>query len=111
MRSAKEENMIPSSSEIVPVHTSSEVNESIREDLHRRAGKCVGAGPAEITQALEDLDREWDIERAIEANAASLSLAGVAHSALHTKKWMILPDLVAGFLLQHAIQGWRQAIF
>jgi hypothetical protein len=52
------------------------------------------------------LDREWDIERALEANAASVSLLGLVLGITSSKKWFVLPVLVGGFLLQHAIQGW-----
>jgi len=52
------------------------------------------------------LDREWDIERTIETQASGLMLAGVTLGATVNKKFLILPAIVAGFLLQHAIQGW-----
>lgn len=61
---------------------------------------------AAIPQRLSDLDREWDIERAIEANAAVIAMSGVALAALHDRRWLALPALVTGFLLQHAVQGW-----
>jgi hypothetical protein len=60
----------------------------------------------EIPARLRELDREWDIERAIEANASVLALTGIALAAGHDRRWLVLPGLVAGFLLQHAIQGW-----
>ena len=49
---------------------------------------------------------EWDIERAIEANAATLALSGTALAMLHDRRWSYLPLVVTGFLLQHAMQGW-----
>ncbi|WP_425450405.1 hypothetical protein [Virgifigura deserti] len=55
---------------------------------------------------MQALDREWDIECALEANAASLALAGVALGAFLDRRFLILPALVTGFLLQHALQGW-----
>jgi len=64
------------------------------------------ANPAQIRQRLRELDEEWDIERAIEANASSLALAGVALGATGDRRWLLLPALVTGFLLQHAVQGW-----
>jgi hypothetical protein len=60
----------------------------------------------EIPARLGELDREWDIERAIEANASVLALTGIALAAGHDRRWLVLPGLVSGFLLQHAIQGW-----
>lgn len=32
--------------------------------------------PEEITRRLEELDREWDIERSLEAHAAAIRVAG-----------------------------------
>ena len=42
----------------------------------------------------------------LEANAAGFTLMGLALGALVDRRWFILPAAVAGFLLQHSIQGW-----
>ncbi len=55
---------------------------------------------------LRELDREWDIERALEANAATLALAGAGLALSSDRRWAALPLVVAAFLLQHAVQGW-----
>ena len=47
-----------------------------------------------------------DIERTLEANAASLSLIGVTLGLTVDRRWLALPVGVAAFLLQHAVQGW-----
>lgn len=60
----------------------------------------------DIEERLRDLDREWDIERAIQANAAGLALLGTTLGLLHDRRWLALPMLVTTFLLQHAVQGW-----
>jgi hypothetical protein len=62
-----------------------------------------------IFQRIEELEREWDIERVIEANASSLALSGVLLGIFSRKKWLLLSGAVCGFLLQHAIQGWCPA--
>ena len=62
--------------------------------------------PVEIGRRLAELDREWDIERAIEANAASVLLAGLALAFTRDRRFLVLPVLVGTFLLQHAIEGW-----
>ncbi len=88
----------------VPRHTSEEVNERI----HRSTAANVEyfrVHKDQIPGRLRELDREWDIERAIEANAATLALVG-AIGATRNSRWLILPALVSGFLLQHALQGW-----
>jgi hypothetical protein len=59
---------------------------------------------AQVENRIEEL--EWDIDRTLMANAATLSLTGVVLGALVDKKWNILPGVVTSFLLWHAIQGW-----
>ena len=61
--------------------------------------------PGRIPQRLKELDEEWDIERAIEANSA-LAFTGVVLGATADRRWLILPAVVTAFLFQHAIQGW-----
>jgi hypothetical protein len=55
---------------------------------------------------LAELDHEWDIERTLEANAATASLIGLTLGATVDKRWFLFPGVVAAFLLQHAVQGW-----
>ena len=68
--------------------------------------RFAAAGPEAIDRRLAELDREWDIERALEANAASVALLGLGMGTFVDRRWYFLPALVAGFLLQHALQGW-----
>ncbi len=62
--------------------------------------------PEKIDGRLAELDREWDIERVLEANAASLALSGMLLGLFRHRAFLVLPLAVAGFLLQHALQGW-----
>jgi hypothetical protein len=62
--------------------------------------------PEQIEQRLEELDREWDMERLLEANASSLALTGTLLGAFVHRGFLVLPAIVATFLLQHALQGW-----
>lgn len=55
---------------------------------------------------MAELDREWDIERTLEANAATLATLGAGLSLLIDRKFALVPLVVGGFLLQHAIRGW-----
>lgn len=62
--------------------------------------------PEQIDERLRELDREWDIERSLESNAAALALTGVLMGILGSRRFFALPTIVAGFLMQHALQGW-----
>jgi hypothetical protein len=59
-----------------------------------------------LTRRLEEVEQRSDMERTLETNAATLVLVGTALAALHGRRWLILPGVVSGFLLQHARQGW-----
>ena len=98
--------MLPATTRRVTDHTDAYVNETIRLRTELKIVEAIAAGPYGIEQRLAELDREWDIERALEANAASISLAGFALGAFVNRVFFALPAVVAGFLLQHALQGW-----
>lgn len=89
----------------VPQHTAPEINERIQRSIEASVA-YYRQHPELIDQRLVELDREWDIERALEANAASVGLLGTALAATINRRWLIVPALVTGFLFQHAIQGW-----
>ncbi len=98
--------MLPSTVERVPQHTPDEYNEAIRRQTEENVARLAAAGPAAIDRRLAELDREWDIERTLEANAATVSLIGSALGFTVGRRFFALPVVVAGFLLQHALQGW-----
>jgi hypothetical protein len=98
--------MFPSTVDRVPNRTSDAVNEAIRDETERRIEQVKRLGPAAIEKRLEELDAEWDIERTLEANAATASLIGVTLGATVDRRWFALPAVVGAFLLQHALQGW-----
>jgi len=89
----------------VPDHTAEHVNERIERQTHERVRR-LEAQPAAIDQRLKQLDEEWDIERAIEMNAAALAFIGTALGYFAHPYWLVLPALVTAFLFQHAVQGW-----
>jgi hypothetical protein len=89
----------------VPAHTSARINRRIR-NATLSSVRYYSEHKEEIPRRLRQLDEEWDIERAIEANASLIALAGVALGAAHDRRWLMLPALVTSFLFQHAVQGW-----
>lgn len=61
---------------------------------------------AALTRRIDELDREWDIERLLQTNAATLALLGLALGTAANRRWLALSGGVLGFLLMHGIQGW-----
>ena len=98
--------MLPSTVDRVPEHTAKHVNERIRRQMEERVARIADAGPEAIARWLEELDREWDTERTLEANAATISAVGAGLALLVDRRFALVPLVVGGFLLQHAVQGW-----
>jgi hypothetical protein len=91
----------------VRAHTAGAAQASLDAELERRLGSYRDADDERIAARLDELDREWDIERVLEANAATIAALGITTSALGRRRWVLaLPLAVALFLLQHAVQGW-----
>lgn len=104
--------MIPHTAERVTRHTADWVTERIRRRMEERLVRIAEEvramdGRLDAVEArLNALDREWDIERTLEANAATVSLIGLVLAITVDRRWLALPVAVAAFLLQHAVQGW-----
>lgn len=89
----------------VRANTSPEILEAIDARIEERIRFYAGQPQEAISQRIQELDREWDIERMLETNAAGLALTGLVFGMV-SRKWLLLTGAVLGFLLQHAIQGW-----
>jgi hypothetical protein len=98
--------MLPSTIARVPDHTAHSINAQIRRQTEANVARFGNADRAAIDQRLKQLEHKWDIERTLEANAATVSLIGLGLGALVDRRFFALPAIVAGFLLQHAVQGW-----
>lgn len=86
--------------------TAPEINARIDDAVERNV-RFYGTQSREvISERIRELEREWDIERTLETNAASLSLVGLAAGILGRRSWLGLPVVVASFLLMHGIHGW-----
>jgi hypothetical protein len=98
--------MFAVSSQRVRKNTADEINQRIRQRTERNVMECIRGGPDAIERRLEELDREWDIERMLETMAPSFTLFGLALGLTKSRRWLFLPAVVQTFFLQHALQGW-----
>lgn len=87
-------------------NTSDKVNQEIDQKIEASTRYYAGLDKSSIEARVQELDREWDIERTLELNAAVVALSGVVLAATVDKKWLALPAVVTSFLIQHALQGW-----
>lgn len=90
----------------VEENTDESVNARIRRQTERDILYSVDQGNSEIDRRIKELDMEWDVERTLEANAASLALLGLGLGAFVDRRFFLIPAIVTSFLQQHAIQGW-----
>ena len=100
------DDLIPDTPTRVPQHTDATVNQQIRDRMQRNLTRYVDAPPVVIERRLKELDREWDIERTLEANAAAFSLIGLGLGSFVDRRWYWLSAAVGTFLMQHAVHGW-----
>jgi len=96
---------LPATTTRVRRSTADRVNRRI-EDRIERDVTFFAEHPDRIDQRLRELEQEWDTERVLEANAATLALGGTVLGILEDRRFLALPVVVTAFLLQHALQGW-----
>ena len=103
---------IESDGDRVRKHTSEDVNRRIDQQTRERIERTSRASPVEIGRRLAELDREWDIDRAVMANFAIVGGTALTlgiRNIRPSKKgngWLYLFGTQMGFLLYHAIAGW-----
>jgi hypothetical protein len=98
--------LLPGTDRRVPEHTRPSDNERIHARTLHDVSMYFGANEEALSARLRELEREWDIERTLEANAAGIVLIGLTLGVAVHKRFLALPLAVAVFLLQHALQGW-----
>jgi len=96
---------LPDTTHRVSQHTAEEVNKKIA-DATQKSILFFRNHPDQIPSRLKQLDREWDIERALETNASTLIVVTCLLGFTISTVFFVIPLLVGVFLLQHALQGW-----
>jgi hypothetical protein len=97
-------------------HTSPAVNHRIDLMTRARADEAIAQGGSALSSRLEELDREWDIDRALITNFAIVGgaafLTGLTRYAASPpflpkrKGWLYFFGAQLGFLLLHGTVGW-----
>jgi hypothetical protein len=98
--------IFPSTDERVLRATNTTVNQRIQGRTLHDVTRFLDADPVFIDERIRELEREWDVERTLEANAAAVGLGGLMLGALVNRRFLLIPAAVSLFLLQHALQGW-----
>lgn len=100
------ENPTSASADRVRRSTAMHLNEEIDRKTDISIQRYANADSDAIHRRIDELDQEWDIERALEVNASTLALSGLALGLTVNRKWLALPAVVMSFLFQHGVQGW-----
>jgi hypothetical protein len=94
---------VSNTEEPVAEDTEEQMNQRIRRETEARV-LYYAQRPNEIDGRLAELDEEWDVERFLQTNVGIISLFALGMATFH-RRWIVIPAVIAGFLVQHAIQG------
>lgn len=89
----------------VRAHTADSVLRAIDEDTMQRLEVYADADRQVVSNRLDELDREWDTDRAVELDAAVTGLLGLALGAIVRPAFLTIPAFVGGVVLVHAMTG------
>lgn len=99
--------MISDTATSVAQNSAPQANAKIQQDMEQRlAAFQSGDKSALITRRLQEMNGEWDVERTLQTNFATLSLVGLGLATQVNKKWFVIALGVPAFMVQHALQGW-----
>jgi hypothetical protein len=93
-------------SDAVRAHAPAPLNKRIDEKVEACVRHMAQQERPEMSRYLEKLDREWDINRAVNVGAAALGLAGLLLARVDGRGWRALSAVAGGLLLQHGVFGW-----
>lgn len=91
-------------------NSSETINRQIAERTNANIERYRNADRVAIEQRLKALDREWNIERAIELEAPLMIATGALLARYRDKRWAGLSAFAASMLLFHSFQGWYPLI-
>ncbi len=97
---------LPKTTSRVSQFTSRKTNEKILSQTREAVERFCEADQETLARRLEELDREWDFERAIQTGASVQILLGLALGTFVHRRWYAWSALVGGFMLLHALHGW-----
>ncbi|KTD19091.1 hypothetical protein [Legionella jordanis] len=90
----------------VRANSSDSANQAIDNEIISTLHSYTNASPDKLSQRIEDIGKEYNVERVLELNASILAFTGVLLGAFVSTYWLILPGLVLPLLAIHAVQGW-----
>ena len=91
-------------------YTSPERLRQIEETIEQNI-KFYAAQPDHvIVQRIEELQREWSMERFLQANVAAAGFLTAFLALASSRKWGLLTGVALGFFLYHSLRGYDPRI-
>jgi len=85
--------------------TSQRANDRIAQRAVRHVAACAQGDRADIDRRMDSLDREWDVERVIELEAAMTIAGGLLLGLTRRRSWLSVSAFAAAMVLLHAAKG------
>jgi hypothetical protein len=82
------------------------VNAALDRAALLRIEASARTGAAEVPERLAELDREWDFDRVLEAEAAVMGLAAIGLGVFLDRRLLGLAAVVSSMVTLHGTQGW-----
>jgi hypothetical protein len=89
----------------VRAHTPFFINQRIDQATMKRIWFYATQPRAAITRRIQEVDQEWDVERLMATKTSAIGLFGLFMGVFGKKRWLLVPGIALGCLLQHAL--WR----
>lgn len=90
----------------IRANTWPDVNRRLDHEAELRLRFYAAQDGAVLTRRIEELDREWDLDRVVEAEAAVTGLTGLLLGMFVDRRLLAIPAVAAAMMLLHATQGW-----
>lgn len=97
---------VPATQTRVQQHTRADINATIRAATDARVARLAEAPREILDLRIAELEREWDVERVLQANASTLIVVGTLLGMRVDRRFLAVPFAVLTFFGQHALQGW-----
>lgn len=81
------------------------VNEKIDRQMLQRVEEISAQGPEAIKGRLQELEKEWDLDKVLMLNFSVLVFAQLL-AARKDKRWLWGPIIQTPFMAMHAVLGW-----
>lgn len=91
-------------------YTSEELRRKIEAQTERSIEFYSAQPPEVIGQRIEELRREWSMERYLQVNASAVGLTTAVLALTSSRKWAVLTCTALGFFLYHGLRGFDPPI-